>query len=453
MKTKIALFTALISVSISGHAIQLQVPSNDAGWYYSLGGQNAITPPPSYDTNSVVLGASANWGAGFNCSAFNPVLGVANSLNQVKNGADAMQSQVVGAATGAIASLPLLMLQRANPGLYDMLTNSLASAKQRVTLATKSCEEMQQNISDGKNPLQDWINLSKQRDWRTQMGNGAYRSASVDATQAKENVDKSGGKNGIDWIGGKQAGGQGQPPIRIPTDIVKAGYNQALNRSATDDAPATDLTSRAAQLWPTPEAAEEWSRSVLGEERISTATGTEPKTMPGRGLNYEISQSVKKLTPKFDALISGSTEMNGDTLGDISAPNVLITSDIITSLKEMKPVERKILEGRLVQEVATARNVEKALIMKRLIVAGLQEPNVYSSGAASEDTQHHLDVLSQSVNNVLFEVEVNKKLASVTSETIRNLNQYNVNMTNSISKGTPKAAYHEVNGGVVRNNQ
>lgn len=35
---------------------------------------------------------------------------------------------VIQGATGAVASLPAMVIQRANPGLYDMLTNGVLQA-------------------------------------------------------------------------------------------------------------------------------------------------------------------------------------------------------------------------------------------------------------------------------------------------------------------------------------
>lgn len=423
MKLKLTTITAGLLFSMNVSAYGLQIPENDAAWYYDLGGERAVTAPPSYQTNSIVLGGDASWGAGFNCGSFDPTLGIANTLNDVKQGADAVQQQVVDAATGAIASLPLLMLQRANPGLYELLMNSMASAKERVTLATKTCEQVKQNLADGVSPYEDWVVLSRSQDWKGQMGDGTYRGSSVDAVEAQENVDKANGENGIYWTGGTKAGGRGQRPIKIPSDIAQAGYNSAFNRDPRSEAEAPDNGSRLGNLWKTPEEMLAWGKSVLGEERIRTYSNHETETLPGRGLTFEINKEAESIQPKFEALISGNQELTGENLLAVSAPNIVVTRDTIRSIRELPPIPSQIMSQRLVQEIATARTVEKALMLRRLMVSGLQEPNVHASGLAYDQTKRHIDTLSQSIDTVLYEVDINKRLASSTSQTIQQLSK------------------------------
>lgn len=419
MKLKTLALTTALAITGNAAAYDLQIPDSSASWYYDLGGQRAVSAPASYNTNSIVLGGSLDWGSGFNCSAFDPTLGVANTLNDVKSGADAIQQQVVDAATGAVASLPLMMLQRANPGLYELLMNSMASAKERVSVATRSCEQMQQTISEGGNPMEDWINISRSQDWKGEMGDGSYRSASNDAVQARENVDRSNGENGVTWTGGEKAGGRGQREINIPTDIVKAGYNQAFNRDVNSNASAPGDGSRIAQLWESPEELMAFSRSILGEEKVRTYTNRPTESIPARGLAFEINQEVESLTPKVDDLISGNTSMDGDSLLAVSSPSVVITSGTIQALRKMTPAETNILKNRLIQEVATARVIEKALMLNRMLLSGSQEPNVSQNGPAMESTAKYSDQLESAIDSTLFEHEMNKRLASSTSETIR----------------------------------
>src|SRR5690606_13621115 len=148
-------------------------------------------------------------------------------------------------ATSAMAALPALILQRSNPGLYDLFQNALLKAEETMQIATKSCEAMEAEIARGKNPYADLITLSKGNDWKVQMGIGGN-----DAVTAKEAVEATNGDNGIPWIGG-QAGGAGQPELRFTGDVVEAGYNIQLNRPlGTSGAAPAD--TRLAEIWPSP---------------------------------------------------------------------------------------------------------------------------------------------------------------------------------------------------------
>ena len=202
-------------------------PTEDGLWYYAIGGAEPVAGPANPAVVSVTLGGSAQLGAGYSCGKFDPVRAVTHTLNDIKRGADDMMSAMTTAATSAIAALPALVLQRANPGLYDLFQNALLKAEQTLQLATKSCEQMEADIAQGKNPYADLITLSKGNDWKRQMG--VRRNDVVTAKQSGR--DRERGDNGVP-IGGP-AGGTGQPVLRFTGDIVRAGYNINLNRPIT----------------------------------------------------------------------------------------------------------------------------------------------------------------------------------------------------------------------------
>ena len=52
-----------------------------------------------------------------------------NQLNGITNGFQQIMSNVIQSATSAVASLPALIIQRADPGLYNLLTNGVLQAR------------------------------------------------------------------------------------------------------------------------------------------------------------------------------------------------------------------------------------------------------------------------------------------------------------------------------------
>ena len=187
----------------NAHAVT-KSPTEDGLWYYEIGGAQPVSAPANPLVTSVTLGGSAQLGAGYSCGKFDPVAAVSNTLNQIGTGIDNMMNAMMAAAGAAIAALPALILQRANPGLYDLFQNALLRAQATMELATKSCEQMEAEIAKGKNPYADLITLSKGNDWKIQMGIGGN-----DAVTAKDAVETSNGDNGVPWLGG-QAGGSGR---------------------------------------------------------------------------------------------------------------------------------------------------------------------------------------------------------------------------------------------------
>ena len=181
-----------------------------------------------------------------------------------------------------------------------------------------------------------------------------------------------------------------------------------------------------------------FSRSLLGEEKVRTYSDRQTETMPARGMSFEINKEVERLTPIFDGLIDGAIEMSADNLLSISTPSVVITSGTIQALRKLSPSEQNILKGRLIQEVATARTIEKALMLLRLLFSGAQEPNVSQNGPAQEAAQKYSSRLQQSIDDTLFEHEMNKRLASSTSQTINDVEAMKRRVGTSTSTPTPR---------------
>ncbi|MDZ7753232.1 MAG: integrating conjugative element protein [Gammaproteobacteria bacterium] len=400
------LLTFLLA-SPSVHAAQ--GPTEDGLWYYEIGGAEPVSAPANPSVVSVTLGGSAQLGLGYSCGKFDPVRAVTHSLNEIKSGADDMMSAMTAAASSAIAALPALILQRANPGLYDLFQNALLKAEETMKLATKSCEQMEAEIAQGKNPYADLITLSKGNDWKVQMGIGGN-----DAVTAKDSVEASNGDNGVPWIGG-QAGGAGQPTLRFTGDIVQAGYNINMNRPITSTAavPAASAT-RLSEIWPTPAAARIWVVDVVGENIVTTCDTCRKDSIPGTGLLPKLHSEAAGVTVELQNLVSGAAPPTLANLERITAPGVAVTRQVIEAIREMPATEQGLIIGRLVAEVSQARTVEKALYARRLLLSGRQVPEVYATEVARQHADTAITELDKEIESLLFETRVRREVVSDT---------------------------------------
>jgi len=392
----------------SAHAIT-KGPTEDSLWYYEIGGAEPVSAPANPSVVSVTLGGSAQLGLGYSCGKFDPVLAVTNTLNNIKSGADNMMNAMTTAASSAIAALPALILQRANPGLYDLFQNALLKAEETMQLATKSCEQMEAEIAQGKNPYADLITLSKGNDWKLQMGIGGN-----DAVTAKDAVESSNGDSGIPWVGG-QAGGAGQPLLQFTGDIVKAGYNINMNRPVTAAAPVPPSAStRLSEIWPAPSDARDWVVDVVGENIVTTCDTCRKDSIPGTGLLPKLNQEATAVTVDIQNLVSGATPLTLANLDNVTAPGVAITRQVIEAIREMPSSEQSLIMGRLVSEISTARMVEKALYARRLLLSGRQVPEVYATKVAREHADISIIELDKEIENLLFETRVRREVVSDT---------------------------------------
>lgn len=393
--------------SISGYAAQ--APTEDSLWYYEIGGAEPVSVPANPSVVSVTLGGPAQLGLGYSCGKFDPVAAVTNTLNNIGTGVDNMVNAMTAAATSAIAALPALILQRANPGLYDLFQNALLKAEETMQLATKSCEQMEAEIAQGKNPYADLITLSKGNDWKVQMGIGGN-----DAVTAKDSVESSNGDNGVPWIGG-QAGGSGQPVLEFTGDIVQAGYNINMNRAVTDTSPIPAASStRLSEIWISPAEARAWTVDVVGENIVTTCDTCRKDSVPGTGLLPKLYQESVIVTTEIQNLVNGATPPTLANLDTITAPGVAITRQVIEAIREMPVSEQSLIMGRLVSEISTARIVEKALFARRLLLSGRQVPEVYATEVAREHADASIAELDKEIENLLFETRVRKEVVSDT---------------------------------------
>ena len=407
--SRYACASLLIALSVWDSAHAVKAPTEDSLWYYEIGGAEPVSVPANPSVVSVTLGGSAQLGMGYSCGKFDPVAAVTNTLNNIGAGVDNMMNAMTAAASAAIASLPALILQRANPGLYDMFQNALLKAEETMQLATKSCEQMEAEIAKGKNPYADLATLSKGNDWKLQMGVGGN-----DAVTAKDAVETSNGDNGVPWIGG-QAGGSGQPLLEFTGDIVKAGYNINMNRPVTAAGPVPPASAtRLSEVWATPADARDWVVDVVGENIVTTCDTCRKDSIPGTGLLPKLYQESSAVTVEIQNLVSGATPPTLANLENITAPGVAITRQVIEAIREMPASEQSLIMGRLVSEISTARTVEKALFARRLLLTGRQVPEVYATEVAREHADTSIAELDKAIENLLFETRVRKEVVSDT---------------------------------------
>lgn len=95
--------------------------------FYSIGGGSVISQPASLNRMQR-LGVSAGINSDLMCGNFDIKTTVGNQLNGLTSGFKDLMGEVMQGATGAVSSLPGMIIQRANPGLYDMITNGILQA-------------------------------------------------------------------------------------------------------------------------------------------------------------------------------------------------------------------------------------------------------------------------------------------------------------------------------------
>ena len=432
MKNKYLLILSLLFIQVSlVYGDPPKSPPEDGMWYYEIGGAKPVAAPANPSVSSVSVGGSAQLGLGYSCMKLDPVAAVRNSLNQVKDGAENMLNAMTQAATGAIASLPAVILQRANPGLYDLFQNALIRAEYQLELATKSCEQIEASLANNKNPYEDLAVLSKGNDWKVQMGIGGN-----DPVTAQQAVAASNGSNGLPWIGG-QAGGNTSDPIALTGDVVRAGFNVELNRPPSSRGAVTpNPTQRVTEIWTTPDAVASWTVDVVGEHKVTTCDGCPKSSSPGHGLGPALKAEETAVFDELNRIVSSSSNPTLADLAKISAPGIAITRQVIESIRALPTTERYIIVDRLATEIAVARTVEKAFLARRIVKAGGQLPEVHANAVARDHVEQIVHDLDKEIERMMFETRIRKEVVSDTVLKLLIRNESSRRASLSVPEGT-----------------
>lgn len=406
-----AMACPLFGAQASEYSAQQQGSVIDDDVLYSIGGGQAVSMSPASSMHG--LGVGVGWNNNLICGNMSLSTTIQNQLNGLTNGFQTIMSSVIQNATSAVASLPALIIQRADPGLYNLLTNGVLQARLDFDRSKLTCRSMADKMASTAGGQLGWDQLAEGMALKQAV-------ASHDAVSAVEQAETSHGNDGVPWVGGDNAGGSGQRPIRIVSDVTRAGYNLVNGRDATDDS-SIDTSqcggNLACQTWSSPDAAANWAVRVLGEQEQRTCEAcTKSVATPGVGLTPLIQEEYEAKLEALQQLVAGSRTMSIENLRAAGSSSLPITRGVIEALRD-EP-DQDLLARRLASEVALASVLEKALLLQRTLLTGRKEPNVAANDLAQKAVSNESDVLDREILSLKTELELRRELAANSPTTI-----------------------------------
>ncbi|HEB5597152.1 TPA: integrating conjugative element protein [Mannheimia haemolytica] len=378
--------------------------------FYQIGGGTGYMAPPSRG-NTKVVDLGIGWKANLTCGNFDIKTTIKNDLNGLKDGFKDLMGNVIDSAKGAVASMPAMILQRANPQLYDLLTNGMYQGKLDFNRLKTSCEEMSKVLADhtlgGK-----WGQAADLESYKQ------ITSTQPDAKQAQKDLEDKKGKDGRVWVGGQRKGGQNQDPINVVGDVAKGGFNLLNKRNVLDSSPVSNCEGNLCQTWDTPQAAADFLTKIIGEQLISTCKedcGTKTSSKAGVGLSPEIEEEHIRTIVKLENVLNMDVPKS-ELLAELSSSSVPVTRGLIESLRDDPDVE--LLSQRLSAEIATSKVMEKMLLARRAILAGMREPNVAQNADAQVELERVLNIIDREISQVKLEMDMQKMITGNTASVI-----------------------------------
>ncbi|KGU82685.1 integrating conjugative element protein [Pseudomonas mediterranea] len=374
---------------------------------YTIGGGSAVGSPSSFYRPSG-LGVGGAWRANMMCGNMSLTNTLQNQLNGVTEGFQQIMGSIVQNATQAVMSLPALIIQRANPGLYELLSNGVMQGRIDFDRSKLTCQAMAEKMADNVGQA-GWGALAKNQEMQVNLENtGGDAVAAVKKTEARN------GNNGVSWVGGQKAGGSGQTPIRVTSDVVRAGYNLLHNRATDESASISSsdcLGGAICQTWASPQEESEWAVRVLGESEVATCDSCETlRATAGSGLTPLIQETYSEHLKALQGLLSGSLPLTPDNLARASSSMLPVTRGVVEALRD--DPDQDVLARRLASETALSSVLDKALLLLRTLLAGSHEPNLASAEPAQTALTKNIDALEREIRLLQTELQVRQMLAT-----------------------------------------
>lgn len=372
---------------------------------YSIGGGRAVTMTGAANMRSI--GVGVGWNSNLICGSMDIKTTIQNQLNGITRGFQTLMSDVIQNATSAVASLPALIIQRADPALYNLLTNGVLQARLDFDRSKLTCRAIGNRLADLAGGQIGWDQIAEGLVLKRAVQN-------TDAVSAIEEAENSKGNEGVPWVGGTNAGGRDQPPIKIIADVTKAGYNLVNGRDVEDDS-SIDTSAcgdrATCQTWPSPKEAVDWATRVLGETEQRTCEDcTKTQTSPGVGLTPLIQEQFDARYYSLQQLIDGAVPTNFENLEKASSQSLPVTRGVVEALRD-EP-DQEMLAKRLASEVALSDTLGQALLLQRTMLTGRKEPNVAANDLAQQALDRETNILDREIRNLKDELELRRYLTN-----------------------------------------
>jgi len=353
---------------------QVNAQSYSDSFYYEIGG-GQLSDSALSDWNSYTLELDPYLSGQYSCGDFDLEESLKSLIEDIADVPDEFESYLKVAAVDLLYSLIALSLQRAAPGMYEYLTNAYIRHKEYLQVRMASCQRTEALLANGE--ISQLKDLAKMVEWRK----GLEEGKSIQETEAE--VD---GKEGVPWVDGEYQGGENQEPIKLVEDSVLRGYENLLGSESSGAA----VNSSIAFYFPSDTKAKDWAVEVFGDKIISFVEDNQSIT--GSGLQVVIAATTEEVKVVLDEAVSNPSGASQADLDLLSTPNYRVTVAALAAISSRNSGQQELLKARLASEIATLQEIEKAFIVRDLIVSATDEPHIFFSPLKD---QHFANLVSQ----------------------------------------------------------
>ncbi|MDY0416047.1 MAG: integrating conjugative element protein [Pseudomonas sp.] len=389
---------------VSGTAVNDKL-SYELGGGAAYGAASTRIVPPG-------IGFGIQWKADMMCGNMDLQSTIKNQLNGSTDGFKSIMGGIVESATGAIMSLPAMLIQRSNPGLYELLSNGVLQARVDFDRSKMSCQAILDQAGSYLDGGPSVASLAKAEAMKS-----AIRATDGDSVAAEKKAEADGTENGIEWMGEKR-GGAGQKPIAFTEDITRRAYNTTVGRTSNTNAMVTAAQCNGAAictLWSSPQIAAEFAKKVVGETELATCQdGCDPSVVkPGTGLLHLADEVYEEKAEIMLKLLDKTQKISEEELRKLSTPMLPVSRSVIEALRD--DPDGQVLSQRLLSEISLADIIWKGMQLMRLLMTGAQNPDVQKVAEAKQHVSDKIANLQAEIDSMKMEMDMRRDLASNTA--------------------------------------
>lgn len=344
------------------------------------------------------------WNVGASCSGWDAGISVSGLMNNAKSKFQRLQKDLVSSITGFITSYPMLYIQREDPGLYEMLNNSILNGEDIFDVSATSCRDMSKRYMEGSNGIGDVVEASAWFDFSKNENNGKDNK---DLIAEVESADENKGDSGVVGMKGEMCGGKDSARCKPVKDVIKEGFSRTTEYAGSDER-GVPVISWIKQIWSDEEEAEKWIIDVVGDIHYATCQDCKKLIdIPGYGVYSFIADEATEIRDALITIVEGEELPTLNQLREISSNDVLINESVIYALRDER-VQRQGFINRVSQDIALLRTVDMLLAARRLMISGKGDSNFASVPKNIEIINEKIKLLAEEVEMIKEELELKR---------------------------------------------
>lgn len=129
----------------------------------------------------------------------------------------------------------------------------------------------------------------------------------------------------------------------------------------------------------------------------------------GTGFAPLLEEATKVNTEQLVKLVNGTVKPTATELAKLKTGGLSLTPNVIKALQ--RDPDNTALTARLASELAMSDTVETALLMRRMLITGMSEPNAASQDAALQEGERRIDALDREIMALKNEMDLKRELA------------------------------------------